>query len=90
MYKELSALQMKGAAEGLRVIICVSNSFSIKGMRGVRKCRLFWSWEQESEVFFFLSFSVLLPLHVPLGVLWKPLLCPFFSGHQCVKQPAQC
>lgn len=34
MDEELRALQMKGAAEGLRVLTCGSNSFSIKGMRG--------------------------------------------------------
>lgn len=31
IYEELRALQMKGAAEVLRVVICASNLFSIKG-----------------------------------------------------------
>lgn len=54
---------MKGAAEGLGIIICGSNLFAIKGMRGVRKCHLFWGWEHRFEVFFFfLPFSSALPI----------------------------
>lgn len=29
--------------------------FPSKGMRGVRRCHLFWSWEQEFEVCLFFS-----------------------------------
>lgn len=71
---------MKGAAEGLRLVICGSNLFSIKGMRGVRKCHLFWSWEREFEVF-------PSPLCVALGVHGSPAL---FSGLRAVEQPARC
>lgn len=81
---------MKGAAEGLGIIICGSNLFSIKGMRGVRKCHLFWGEEHQFEVFFFFLFLFPSPLCVPLGIAWKSLLCLFFSGHPCMKQPARC
>lgn len=74
---------MKGAAEGLGIIICGSNLFSIKGMRGVRKCHLFWGEEHQFEVFFFLPFSFPLPIVCSSGncvevpalsfLLWAPM-----------------
>lgn len=71
---------MKGAAEGLRLIICGSNLFSIKGMRGVRKCHLFWSWEQEFEVFSFFLFLFPIPLCVSLGISRQSPLCSLGIG----------
>lgn len=82
---------MKGAAEGLRLVICGSNLFSIKGMRGVRKCHLFWSWEREVEVFPLPFVCCSGSSRQSRSVLWAPgcgaagtvLVTSGFEGRSC-------